>query len=145
VTVPIDELLAQPWFMPTVALGMLLVLRALWPLWRSRVRGPKDQRRMYTADERAMGFTRSGGQCEYDRWMLWRCTRTAAHGDHFYPWSKGGATSMRNFVAACPRCNTSKGARVPTVWQRARIERRRRRYFPRPLPVTAGEWFGGGR
>lgn len=143
-TPDIAALTSQPWFWPVAAVAALFVIRASWPLWRSRVRGSKDKRRMYTTDERMMGFARSGDQCEYDRWWLWRCTRSAQHGDHFFPWSKGGATSMRNFVAACPRCNCSKGARVPTFLERARIESRRRRYFPHAVPVEAGEWYRGG-
>lgn len=113
--------------------------------WRTRDRGARDPRRMFTAHERAAAFTLAGSQCEYDRWLLWRCTRTAEHGDHFFPWSKGGATSMRNQVAACPRCNLSKGARMPSAWQRARISARRRRYYPAAGDVTVGEWFRGGR
>ncbi|MFJ4171670.1 HNH endonuclease [Paenarthrobacter sp. NPDC089714] len=35
------------------------------------------------------------------------------YGDHFYPWSKGGSTSLRNFVAACGHCNRSKGRPHP--------------------------------
>lgn len=27
--------------------------------------------------------------------------RPAEHGAHFYPWSKGGSSSLQNFVAAC--------------------------------------------
>jgi 5-methylcytosine-specific restriction endonuclease McrA len=41
------------------------------------------------------------------------CSRPAEHGDHFYPWSEGGSTSLQNFVAACARCNRTKGARIP--------------------------------
>ncbi|WP_458117131.1 HNH endonuclease signature motif containing protein [Arthrobacter sp. D2-10] len=54
-----------------------------------------------------------------------RCSRPAEHGDHFYPWSKGGSTSLQNFVAACSRCNRSKGARIPSPSAQRRIERRR--------------------
>ncbi|WP_254678877.1 HNH endonuclease signature motif containing protein [Arthrobacter sp. 24S4-2] len=55
-----------------------------------------------------------------------RCSRPAEHGDHFHPWSKGGSTSLQNFVAACSRCNRTKGARIPSPGQQERLERRRR-------------------
>lgn len=32
----------------------------------------------------------------------------AFHIDHVYPFSKGGETSMKNLVAACPECNLKK-------------------------------------
>ena len=69
-----------------------------------------------------------------------RCNGAAAHGDHWFPWSKGGPTSMENFVAACVTCNTRKGAKVPTYWQTQRLVYRRRKYFPqeRLHAVTPG-------
>lgn len=48
---------------------------------------------------------------------------------------------MANFVAACARHNTSKGAKVPTLGQTVRMEARRRKYFPRGVAVKAGERF----
>lgn len=138
------EAFDQPWVLLVAALLVGLMIAGIWSLLHVRGRGTKDRRRMFTTDERLTGFARSGGQCEYDRWMVFRCTRTAEHGDHFYPWSKGGATSMRNFVSACPRCNTTKGARMPSTLQAARIRARRARYFPAGTPVDVGEWAGRG-
>ena len=98
---------------------------------------------MYTTQERHTMFENAGGQCEYAAFGLFRCTRTAEHGDHFYPHSKGGATSMRNGVAACAKCNISKSAKMPSLATRLLIEHRRRRYFPAGLDRHAGEWFKG--
>lgn len=36
--------------------------------------------------------------------------------DHVIPLSKGGKHSKDNVVAACRRCNSSKGARTPEEW-----------------------------
>ncbi|MFC4225488.1 HNH endonuclease [Lysinibacter cavernae] len=69
-----------------------------------------------------------------------RCTRTAQHGDHFFPWTKGGATSMRNYVAACAKCNLSKSSKTPTRLEKFRIEHRRRKYFGNAVDRTVGEW-----
>lgn len=99
-----------------------------------------DPQRMFNADQRRIGAARAGNRCEMDGVFPWtRCKRTGTHGDHHFPWSKGGATSMANFVWACARCNTSKGAKVPTHFQTSRIARRRRKYFPAAIPTRPGQ------
>lgn len=103
---------------------------------------PTDPSRLFSAVQRTEGFARAGGQCELDGFFFFtRCKGKAHHGDHHYPWSRGGSTSMTNFVAACARCNTSKGAKIPTAWATMRMEARRRKYFPQGVPVKAGERF----
>lgn len=102
---------------------------------------PKDPSRLFSANQRAEGFARAGGRCELEGWGFLRCKRPASHGDHHYPWSRGGSTSMTNFVAACASCNTSKGAKVPSHWATVRMQYRRRRYFPSGSIVSAGERF----
>lgn len=115
---------------------VLVIIRA-----RTRAGAATDPRRMFSADERRRGFERASQQCEFARWVVFRCTRTAIHGDHFLPWSRGGATSMANFVAACGTCNVTKGAHIPSRAARALMAARRRRYFPAGIPNTAGEWY----
>jgi hypothetical protein len=102
---------------------------------------PTDPSRLFSAVQRTEGFSRAGGQCEMDGVFFFRCKAKAHHGDHHFPWSRGGSTSMANFVAACARHNTSKGAKVPTAWQTFRMEARRRKYFPQGVNVKAGERF----
>jgi 5-methylcytosine-specific restriction endonuclease McrA len=99
----------------------------------------KDPTRMFTASQRAEGFARAGNTCELEAIPFVRCTRTASHGDHFFPWSLGGASTMANFVAACRKCNLTKSNKYPSPLLRARIERRRKKYFPAGVPVTAGD------
>ena len=98
----------------------------------------KDPQRMYTSGQRQIGFARSDGRCELEGWLWRRCQKPAGHGDHYFPWSKGGATDMANFVSACVTCNLSKGARIPTTFERVRLERRRRKYFTPGVPIRAG-------
>lgn len=102
---------------------------------------PKDPTRMFTANQRNEGFARAGGRCEFESFAFVRCHKSAHHGDHHFPWSKGGATSMANFTAACVRCNTSKGAKLPGFFSTMRLEARRRKYFPAGIPVKAGQRF----
>lgn len=102
---------------------------------------PKDPSRLFSANQRTEGFARAGGRCELEGWGFSRCRRPASHGDHHFPWSRGGSTSMANFVAACAKCNTSKGAKVPGFFVTQRMQARRRGYFPRGSVVAAGERF----
>ena len=69
----------------------------------------RDPVRRFTRQQRREGMARAAGLCEMEAGFRRRCSRPAEHGDHFYPWSKGGSTSLQNFVAACARCNRAKG------------------------------------
>nr|WP_246223655.1 HNH endonuclease signature motif containing protein [Pseudarthrobacter psychrotolerans] len=89
--------------------------------------------------QRREGMARAAGLCEMEAGFRRRCSRPAEHGDHFYPWSKGGSTSLQNFVAACIRCNRAKGARIPSPGPQERIERRRRDYVAPDGSVSVGE------
>jgi hypothetical protein len=99
----------------------------------------RDPVRRFTRQQRREGMARAGGQCEMEAGFRRRCPRPAEHGDHFYPWSKGGSTSLQNFVAACSRCNRAKGAQIPSPAQQERLERRRRTYVTLEGAVAVGE------
>jgi 5-methylcytosine-specific restriction endonuclease McrA len=99
----------------------------------------RDPVRRFTRQQRREGMARAGGLCELEAGFGRRCGRPAEHGDHFYPWSKGGSTSLQNFVAACARCNRAKRARIPAPAQQQRLERRRRDYVPSSSSVSVGE------
>jgi 5-methylcytosine-specific restriction endonuclease McrA len=122
--------------LPGLALVMLGVVGAA--LNRRDVRR-RDPVRRFTRQQRREGMARAGGRCEMESGLGRRCGRSAEHGDHFYPWSKGGSTSLQNFVAACARCNRAKRARIPSPPQQQRLERRRRDYLPPSSSVSAGE------
>lgn len=119
-----------------VAVAIIVVL--LTPGGQPR----KDPQRAFTAQQRYTGFHRAGRQCEFSTPWFTRCTRTATHADHFFPHTKGGASSLRNLVAACATHNLRKGAKMPHPYTRLAIEYRRRNYFPKGTPVKAGEWYG---
>lgn len=106
----------------------------------SIIRGdaPTDPQRAFTASQRTEGFERAGGRCEMTSWGLFRCSGPAEHADHHYPWSKGGASSLENLVAACQHHNLAKGARLPSRLATRRITRRRRGYFPAGVPTRPG-------
>ena len=99
----------------------------------------RDPVRRFTRQQRREGMARANGLCELEAGFGRRCGRPAEHGDHFYPWSKGGSTSLQNFVAACARCNRAKRARIPSPGQQQRMERRRREYLPPSSSISVGE------
>ncbi|MDQ0733058.1 HNH endonuclease [Arthrobacter sp. B1I2] len=99
----------------------------------------RDPVRRFTRQQRREGMARAGSRCELEAGFGRRCGRLAEHGDHFYPWSKGGSTNLQNFVAACARCNRAKRARIPSPGQQRRMERRRREYLPPSSSLSVGE------
>ncbi|TLM86026.1 HNH endonuclease [Pseudarthrobacter sp. NamE5] len=122
--------------LPAVFTVLVIIIAAITVARDVRRRDPV---RRFTRQQRREGMARAGGQCEMEAGFRRRCSRPAEHGDHFYPWSKGGSTRLQNFVAACARCNRAKGARIPSPGQQARLERRRRDYLPLESSVSVGE------
>lgn len=119
--------------------AFLVVLFIVAAIIHSRDVGRRDPVRRFTRQQRREGMARAANLCEMEAGFRRRCSRPAEHGDHFYPWSKGGSTSLQNFVAACAMCNRAKGARIPSPGQQERIERRRRDYVTPNGPVSVGE------
>lgn len=117
----------------------LVVLTVVAAVIRSRDLKRRDPVRRFSRQQRREGMSRAEGQCEMEAGFRRRCSRPAEHGDHFYPWSKGGSTSLQNFVAACSRCNRAKGAHIPSPGQQERLERRRRTYVTLEDAVAVGE------
>lgn len=118
-------LLGQQVLAAAIAPGVVLVALGITAgIITSRDVRRRDPVRRFTKQRRREGMARADGQCELGVGSR-RCSRPAEHGDHFYPWSKGGSTSLQNFVAACSRCNRSKAARIPSPSAQLRIERRR--------------------
>lgn len=124
--------------------GFLLLARlGFWILNRSfrKARKVRAQAlgRNFPSEIKAAGNKRAGYQCEFSNGLS-RCKNRAEHGDHFYPWSKGGASTLRNYVASCSQHNLSKGSKMPSSVEKARIEARRKRYFMPLTDRTAGQW-----
>lgn len=101
-----------------------------------------DPRRFFSNADRAAGFARAGGRCEMNGFLGMRCHSKAEHGDHHYPHSRGGATTLDNFVAACAHHNLAKSDKIPSKMATRRMESRRKRYFPEGTPVAVGSIVG---
>jgi type II secretory pathway pseudopilin PulG len=135
-TVWLVDAVAAAATLPVLCLMIIGILAAVVVARDVRRRDPV---RRFTRQQRREGMARAAGQCEMEAGFRRRCSRPAEHGDHFYPWSKGGTTSLQNFVAACARCNRAKGARIPSPGQQARLERRRQDYLTPGSTVSIGE------
>ena len=118
---------------------LVVVLTIVAAVIRARDIKRRDPVRRFSRQQRREGMARAGGQCEMESGLRRRCPQPAEHGDHFYPWSKGGSTSLQNFVAACARCNRAKSAKIPSPGQQERMERRRRDYLTPVGSVSVGE------
>lgn len=123
----------------SVLVVLLVVLRAT-----RRRACQRDPQRAFTTAQRLAGFRRAGNQCEHKRLFLPRCTAAPNHGDHVYPWSRGGSTTLANFAALCARHNLAKSSTILSAFAIRRLEKRRRSYFP---PGERGEvvWKIGDR
>jgi hypothetical protein len=44
------------------------------------------------------------------------------HMDHYIPLKKGGSNNAQNLVASCPKCNQSKGAKMPWDFTKAKAQ-----------------------
>lgn len=122
--------------MPGVCLVILAIVAAVI---HGRDVRRRDPVRRFSRQQRREGMARAAGLCEMEVGFGRRCARPAEHGDHYYPWSKGGSTSLQNFVAACARCNRAKAARIPSPGKQARLVRRRRDYVEPDSLVGVGE------
>ena len=69
---------------------------------RSYKRPPRFQKRVL--------FNRDAWSCQYCGIELNYSCLTI---DHVFPTSRGGSTSWRNCVAACKKCNSTKGNKTP--------------------------------
>ncbi|HXF01490.1 MAG TPA: HNH endonuclease [Arthrobacter sp.] len=125
------------WIGPPVLVLVAVVIAVR--IRRSRDVRRRDPLRRFNREQRREGLARAGGQCELEVGRHRRCSNPATTGDHFFPWKKGGATVMTNFVAACASCDRSKGTSIPSPQSRQRLEERRLGYFPPGVPVQAGE------
>lgn len=91
-------------------------------------------------DQLREGHARAGHICEYTHTKTGeRCSNRSGEGDHFYPYSKEGATTMKNFVSECKWHNQWKGARL-LLDEKVLIEERRKTYFPTGVDVEVGEY-----
>jgi hypothetical protein len=130
------EVLATPWL---AGLLVLLATGKLLQLGRAMIHGghARDPRRAFSRAEKALLLERAGHRCEHHSWLLGRCRETEAlQADHVHPHSRGGATDVADGQALCRWHNRKKAARVPWGRELARLERRRRAYFP-PGSVAA--------
>lgn len=106
----------------------------------------RDAKRVFTAKEKSQLSTQCGYRCE-GTGLFFRCRYTGKdlHGDHWFPHSKGGATTMDNLVMLCPQCNRKKSDTIPTSLQTKALSWRRKHHrdYTAQLP-SPGKWLPRG-
>lgn len=58
-------------------------------------------------------------QLKSQKYRCWWCgcdIHDSYHVDHLIPLARGGSNNVRNIVISCPKCNMSKGAKMPHEW-----------------------------
>ncbi len=126
----LHQLVVEPW---SGALVVLLVATAVVRGIPGLVHGRRrrDPQRCFLRADKRLVLQRAGQRCEHHSLFGRRCTATDdLQADHVHPHSRGGATSVDNGQALCPRHNTRKAARVPWDWQLRRLAQQRAGYFP---------------
>lgn len=137
-----DWLSADPTHLAVAAVICLLLLAFLVRRGRpSRAR--RDPLRAFDSRQRQRIHARAQHQCEHRPPLLPRCPAAGTQADHIYPHVRGGATSVANAQSLCARHNRSRSARIPSRWYIARLERRRRKYFPSSERVEV-DWSQAG-
>ena len=68
---------------------------------------PKDPQRLFSADQRADIYDKSGGSCASCGIEL---SETNFHADHIVPYIQGGKTTVENGQALCIACNLKKSS-----------------------------------
>jgi hypothetical protein len=119
-------------------IGAVIAAAFLFRLIKRMIPVRKDDARRFSKSDNREGFMRAGNRCEMEGFLWFRCSGKAEHGDHHYPHSRGGSSTLDNFVAACGKCNMSKGAKIPTRFATWRLVQRRRGYFPKGTPLKPG-------
>lgn len=105
-----------------------------------------DPRRLFTQSMKSMAMENCHYRCEGTSTDESRCPYVGddLHADHWYPHSEGGATVEENLAMLCPRCNSSKGATIPTQAQTDALQWRRAHRiggYTSHQPIHVGSWL----
>lgn len=85
------------------------ICRATWHKRRLAIRASDSH---FTKEDVRIAYKSQKGKC-------WHCGKFVGddyHIDHLIPLDKGGSNEARNIVISCPKCNLSKGAKLPQDW-----------------------------
>lgn len=118
--------------------------RAITSLMRwKRSEHRRDARRVFTRSEKNSAMALCKNRCE-GTGVFFRCQHVGKdlHGDHWFPHSRGGATSIVNLVMLCPTCNKRKSDKIPSRFQTwgLRLRRKYGDYLP-GIDTKVGSWL----
>lgn len=111
---------------------------------RKKPENRRDTNRLYSHSDKIKYSSLCNNRCEGIGIFL-RCRHEGndLQGDHWYPYSRGGATTKKNLVMLCPKCNKKKTNHVPTFLQTKAIEFRRKHNmgYNNHIYNKPGEWL----
>lgn len=111
---------------------------------RNKPDNRRDINRLYSQKTKSKYSQLCKNRCE-GIGLLFRCRHVGddLQGDHWYPYSRGGATTKKNLVMLCPKCNRKKTNHVPTFLQTKAIEFRRKHNigYNEYMYNKPGEWL----
>jgi 5-methylcytosine-specific restriction endonuclease McrA len=87
---------------------------------------PKDEFRNFDINTRRIIREKTFNRCEFGH--INRCKSNIDEIDHFFPFSKGGASTLQNAVGSCKYHNRRKGAYFPVLIYFI-IKHRRKKYY----------------
>lgn len=123
--------------------------RLSWGLYISVMRAPRDHHRrdstrLFSEQQKTAAARRCGNRCE-GTGIFRRCSSRSRklQGDHWFPHSKGGATTEDNLVMLCGKCNRRKSDKIPTPIQTWALKYRRQKGmgYPHPIEGELGRWL----
>lgn len=81
-------------------------------------RNTKQKRKVKLAQNGVYDITRKELKKLYESPCVYCANTKNIQADHVIPIARGGTHSIGNLVSACKTCNTSKGAKTITEWQK---------------------------
>lgn len=112
-------------------------------LHRKRNSKDRDPQRVYTRDIKKSFSEVCHNRCE-GGFFIFRCHNHGnLQGDHWYPHANGGATTSKNLVMLCRKCNSRKSNKIPTLSQSFFLGLRRKIHpdYELRLPFSVGQYY----
>lgn len=145
-----NSLITNPFFIAFFLLILFVIYKIDDKGWfrknvthRKRKPHNRDPQRVYTTKIKRTFSSVCQDRCEGGS-FIFRCkTKGNLQGDHWYPHANGGATTPRNLVMLCRKCNGHKSNRLPSSYKSFFLGIRRKMHpdYEIRLPFNVGQYY----